>query len=124
MTRDNPKEKYGSVKPCISFIPPIALLEEAVAMQLGASKYGPYNWNDKPIRASAYYSAAYRHMATWFTGQDIDPESMAHELAHARACFGILIDAQSMGNLIDDRPNTTHAGNAIRRLTKPGLIPP
>jgi hypothetical protein len=124
MTGADPKEKYGSVKPCISFIPPIALLEEAVVMQLGGSKYGPYNWNDKPIRASTYYSAAFRHMATWFTGQDVDPESMGHELAHARACFGILIDAQSMGNMIDDRPKTTHAGKAIRRLTKPGLILP
>ena len=52
------------------------------------------------------------------------PESFAHELAHARACFGILIDAQSMGNMIDDRPKTTHAGDAIRRLTKPRLILP
>lgn len=118
MTSDNPKKALGSTKPSIQFIPPIAILEEAVVMALGAEKYGPFNWNDKPVDASTYYSAAFRHLASWFAGEEIDRESGASHLAHARACLGILIDAQANGSLLDDRPKTTHVGDAIKRLTK------
>lgn len=116
--KDNPKKQFGSSKPSPQFIPPVAILEESVVMALGASKYGPFNWNDLPVDASTYYSAAMRHLMSWFTGENIDPESGASHLAHARACLAILIDSQSSGKLIDNRPLTTSASETIRRLTK------
>jgi hypothetical protein len=116
---ENPKKRFGAVKPSPHFIPPIAIIEESVVMALGGSKYGPFNWNDKPIDASTYYDAAMRHLMSWYTGENADPESGASHLAHARACLAILIDSQATGTLIDDRPTkTASVSRAIVRLTQ------
>lgn len=112
------KAVAGSKKPCIHFVPPVAILEEAVAMAEGAGKYALYDWQDKPIDANTYYSAAGRHLMQWFTGEDRDVKSGALHLAHARACLGILIDAAATGKLIDNRPVCASASEAIERLTK------
>lgn len=114
---ENPKRQHGACKPSIHFIPPAVILEEARVMALGGSKYGPFNWNDKPVDASTYYDAAFRHLAAWYTGQNDDPESGASHLAHARACLGILLDALMLGTLIDDRPTnrTTSAADFIAK---------
>jgi len=98
----NPKDAYGDKKPDLSLIPPTALLEEARVMQLGAKKYGPYNWRAKRVRARVYTAAAMRHILAWQDGVDIDDESGANHLAHARACLGILLDAMKFG-FHDDR---------------------
>jgi hypothetical protein len=114
----NPKRAFGARKPSPGFIPPVAILEESVVMALGAAKYGPFNWNDSPIDATTYYSAAMRHLMSWYTGEDADPESGASHLAHVRACMAILIDAKASNTLIDDRPKTASASVAIAAFTK------
>ena len=113
----NPKRAFGKRKPGIHYIPPVAILEEAVVMAGGADKYTAYNWQDEPVDASTYYDAIFRHLTSWFTGEDRDDESKASHLAHVRACCGILMDAQASGKLIDDRPQTASAAAAIKRLT-------
>lgn len=112
----NPKRAFGVRKPSPQFIPPIAIIEESVVMALGAAKYGPYNWQDDPVDATTYYSAAMRHLMSWFAGEDRDPESGASHLAHVRACMAILIDAGANGALVDDRPKCASVANAIERL--------
>ena len=87
-------------------------------MQLGGAKYGPFNWQDDPVDASTYYSAAMRHLMQWYSGEDIDAESGASHLAHVRACMAILIDAKASGRLIDDRPRTSPVTDAIARLSR------
>ncbi len=102
---ENPKDRIGDTKPPLHLIPPAAEILEAVVMGLGARKYGgPYNWRTAPIRATVYIAAAKRHLAQWLDGQDDDAESGVSHLAHARACLGILLDAQVCQRLIDDRP--------------------
>jgi hypothetical protein len=116
---ENPKRANGVKKPSPHFIPPVAIIEEAVAMGLGGSKYGPFNWNDKPIDASTYYSAAMRHLMCWYAGEDLDPETGGSHLGNVRACMAILIDSQATGTLIDDRPKKTYsASKAIAERTK------
>ncbi len=112
----NPKRAFGVKKPSAQFIPPVAIVEESVVMALGAAKYGAFNWQDDPVDATTYYSAAIRHLLQWFSGEDVDPESGASHLAHVRACMAILIDAQASDSLIDDRPKCASAGEAIERL--------
>lgn len=116
-TSTNPKRAFGIRKPSAHFIPPVAIVEESAVMALGAAKYGPYNWQDDPVDASTYYSAALRHLMQWFSGEDRDEESKASHLAHVRACMAILIDAQASGKLKDDRPKCASAGDALKRLT-------
>lgn len=112
----NPKRAFGVKKPSAQFIPPVAIIEESVVMALGAAKYGAFNWQDDPVDATTYYSAAIRHLLQWFSGEDVDPESGASHLAHVRACMGIILDAQAAGNLIDDRPKCASATAAVDRL--------
>ena len=109
----NPKDRASAHKPQLHLIPPAAEILEAVVMGLGARKYGPYNWRTAPIRATVYIAAAKRHLAQWLDGQDDDPESGVSHLAHARACLGILLDAQSLHCLNDDRPPTGSAARLI-----------
>lgn len=118
MTSDNPKRAFGSAKPSPHFIPPVALIEESVVMAIGAAKYGAFNWQDSPIDAATYYSAAMRHLMIWYAGEDLDDESRASHLAHVRACMAILIDSQASGTLIDNRPKCASAATAIKRLMK------
>lgn len=113
---NNPKRAYGVRKPSAQFIPPVAIIEESVVMALGAEKYTAFNWQDDPVDATTYYSAAIRHLLQWFSGEDRDPESGASHLAHVRACMAILLDAQASGKLIDDRPRCASATEAIDRL--------
>lgn len=112
----NPKRAFGVRKPSAQFIPPVAIVEESVVMALGAAKYGAFNWQDDPVDATTYYSAAIRHLLQWFSGEDADPESGASHLAHVRACMAILIDAAASGKLIDDRPKCASASDAVERL--------
>lgn len=112
----NPKRAFGVRKPSAQFIPPVALIEESAVMALGAAKYGAFNWQDDPVDATTYYSAALRHLMQWFSGEDDDTESGASHLAHVRACMAILLDAQASGKLIDDRPKCAPVTPAIERL--------
>lgn len=103
-TTSNPKDLLGSKKPSLSKIPAVALLWESLAMMDGGGKYGPYNWRDKAVVASIYVDACKRHLDAWFEGQKTASDSGCHHLGHARACLGILLDAEATGNLVDDRP--------------------
>ncbi len=114
---ENPKDRIGAAKPPLHLIPPAAEILESVVMGLGAKKYGPFNWRTANVRATVYISAARRHLAQWLDGQDDDPESGVSHLAHARACLGILLDAQATGALIDDRPEPGAAPQLIARHT-------
>lgn len=100
---DNPKTITGVTKPDLSLIPPVALIEEALAFQDGAKKYGPYNWRDKKVSSRIYTAAAMRHILSWQDGEECDPISSVHHLAHARACLAILLDASSLNQLNDNR---------------------
>jgi len=115
---DNPKDAIGARKPPLHLIPASAEIAEAVVMALGAKKYGPFNWRKANIRASIYVSAARRHLAQWFDGEDFDEESEASHIAHARACLGILFDAMATGHWIDDRPPKGEASRLIKESTE------
>jgi len=100
---DNPKTPYGERKPKISSTPVRAIREMGEVFELGAKKYGRYNWRIHQVAATVYYDAAWRHLTAWFEGEDIDPESGVSHLAHAMACMAILLDAGHEGNLTDNR---------------------
>jgi len=112
----NPKDLFGIEKVSITKLPPVAVLHAAHAMMNGASKYGPYNWRDKKVVAAIYIDAALRHLLSWFEGEEIAQDSGVHHLGHAMACAAILLDAQSTGNLLDDRPGRGHFTETLQQL--------
>lgn len=115
---NNPKDLIGITKPPLNLVPPAAMIHAAEAMRDGADKYGPYNWRAKNVLASIYVGAAMRHLAQYLDGEDIDPKSGVHHLGHAIACCGIILDAESINRLIDDRPAKGAAAQLIKRFTR------
>lgn len=100
----NPKDLLGAKKVDMTKVPAVAIAWEALAMMDGAGKYDAYNWRANKVIATIYVAAAKRHLDSWLEGQEEATDSGCHHLGHARACLGILLDAQTTGNLIDDRP--------------------
>ena len=109
----NPKDLIGVTKCRLDLVPPALAISAAPAMQLGAAKYGPYNWREKAVKLTVYLGAIERHLAAFKDGQDLDPESGSSHLGHAAACLAIIADAGAIGKLIDDRPT---AGGAATLL--------
>lgn len=116
-TTTNPKDAIGRTKPPLHLVPPTAAILESLVFALGAKKYGAYNWRSTAVAGSVYVAAALRHLFAWFDGQDNDPESGISHLAHARAGLAIMLDAESVGMLADDRPRPGAAAELIRRHT-------
>lgn len=113
----NPKDRIGIHKPPIHLIPASALIHESMAFLDGAVKYGPYNWRGEAVSASVYLAAAMRHILAWQDGEENSRDANRHHLGHARACLAILLDAQSIGKLVDDRPQPGAASDLIDKLT-------
>lgn len=114
----NPKDLLGSKKPPIHLVPPASLIYQALGMDDGATKYGPYNWRDNKVIATIYVSACMRHLLQWLDGEELAKDSKKPHLAHAISCIGIIIDALETGNLIDDRPTHGAAPSLIEKWTK------
>lgn len=106
----------GTQKVSLSKLPAVAIAHGALAMMNGAIKYGAYNWRAKPVVASIYVDAALRHITAWFEGEEDATDSGVHHLGHALACCAIILDAQAVGNLIDDRPVTTQSKGVMTRV--------
>jgi hypothetical protein len=112
----NPKDLLGAAKPDATKVPAIAIAWESLAMMDGAGKYDPYNWRANRVVASIYIAACKRHLDLWFEGEEFAEDSGCHHLGHARACLGILLDAQETGNLIDDRPVAESSRGVLGRV--------
>lgn len=114
----NPKDLLGMKKPALHLVPSALTILVAKVMELGAKKYGPYNWRDKKVRLTVYLSAALRHLLQSLDGADVDEESQQAHEAHAAACMGIILDARANGCLIDDRPTKGAAEKLIKENTE------
>ena len=99
----NPKDLLGLKKVDMAAVPPVAIAHEALAFMDGEIKYGFRNYRNKKVRARVYVAAAMRHLSAWYEGEDVAQDSGVHHLGHARACLGIILDAEAQGSLIDDR---------------------
>lgn len=112
----NPKEAIGSTKLDLSLVPSSAIAHMASAFTEGALKYGSYNWRAAGVRASTYYAAVNRHLTKWWNGENYDPKTKVHHLANAQACLAILLDAELVNMLNDDRPPKAYMTGLIEQL--------
>lgn len=101
----NPKAAIGATKVPLHLVPPSAKHFLALALEDGAKKYGPFNWRlSEGVSLSTYKAASERHWDALWDGEDLARDSLVHHLAHAMACCAIVLDALTVGKLIDDRP--------------------
>lgn len=94
--------KFDEGKPDLSLIPYVALKEEAFGFMLGIRKYGRYEYT-KGLESSRLVAAALRHITLWSEGEELDPESGASHLGHARCCLAMLLHCQQLNTLKDNR---------------------
>ena len=116
---ENPKAIYGRAKPSLALFPAAAMVPVCEVFELGAAKYGPFNWRKDPVEAMTYANAALRHIFSWIDGANQDHESGLSDLAHAICCMAVVLDASANGKLIDDRPHKGVAQELIAARTKP-----
>lgn len=82
---DGGKLRYG-------LLPPLALKATVDVLTFGAEKYEPDNWKHVPDSKRRYFDALQRHVWAWKEGEQIDPESGRHHLAHALCCLMFLYE--------------------------------
>jgi hypothetical protein len=99
-------------------VPPVAIIEIAQAFRDGAEKYNAYNWREKAVPTMTYLNAAMRHIYAYLDGEERSADADVLHLAHAAACLCILMDADSCGVLIDDRPNKGQASRVLDEETE------
>ncbi len=94
---ENPKTAAGMRKLPLDLVPPIALVEMAAVIALGADRpdkaYGRWNWRDAPAEAETYVAAIERHLLRWRAGEELDAQTGVSHLASIMASCAILRDA-------------------------------
>lgn len=110
----NPKAAYGDMKVGLSSVPLGPLYALAVAMAEGGMKYGKHNYRVLGCKHSTYLDAAMGHLAAWWEGEDLDPDSGIHHLIKAAACMFVMYDSILMKNDNDDRPVHYPVGVSLR----------
>lgn len=83
--------KADKQKPRASLLPLGILYQVIAVLEFGARRYAVDNWQHVPDARRRYYDAALRHIEAWWTGEQSDPESGQHHLAHACACLMFLM---------------------------------
>ncbi len=73
--------KFDQEKIRVDLLPPDALEEISKVLTHGAKKYGDRNW-ELGMDWNRPYGALLRHLWAWWRGEDYDPESGIHHLAH------------------------------------------
>jgi hypothetical protein len=66
----------------MDLIPWEAMVAVAQVLEFGRVKYAKHNWR-KGFEWTRLISAALRHIFSWLSGEDLDPESGLNHLAHA-----------------------------------------
>jgi len=115
---NNPKAEAGRGKTPLHLISDLPLEPIAWVMKHGADKYNPYDWRRSGITALDYIRPLKQHIASWTEGEDFDPESGEHHLAHAGANILILLDAIMLGKIEDNRPCTFNPDYKVGEITK------
>jgi hypothetical protein len=90
--------KWDSGKPDYSLLPWKALDGVVRVLTYGAAKYSRDNWRRVPQFRDRYLAASLRHITAWAGGEERDPESGIHHLAHAVVSLMYLIQTDEERN--------------------------
>ena len=106
ITKDtNPKDALGIKKAYLSTVPMPVIFEVGLGLLEGARKgYGRHNYRVTGVMASVYFDATMRHLAAWWEGEDIDPDSKLSHITKAICSLTVLRDAMINEKWSDDRP--------------------
>ena len=120
-TNGDPKQTAGAQKPPLHLNPPVGALHQSMAQLNGAMKYGEFNWRKgNGVEVMTYIGAIERHIGRYKDGEEFetDPKTgvKVHHLGAIMATAAIVLDAESCGKLIDNRPPKGAAGLTTDKL--------
>ena len=72
-------------------------------LMYGAKKYEPFNWKHVSDPKTRYINATLRHLIAYAEGEEIDPESGHHHLAHAGCNILFLLSYQEFAKVISEK---------------------
>lgn len=98
----SPGKKYDAGKPEMDLLCPFAIEELAKVLTFGREKYDAWNWS-KGIKISRLIAAMLRHVFAYARGEDHDPETDLHHMAHAMCCCMFIIGMPHYVGGQDDR---------------------
>jgi hypothetical protein len=94
--------RYNTSKIPLSLVPVTLGLYVAAVMDFGAKKYAAHNWR-KGFKYTSILDSLRRHLVAFEAGEDYDPESKLHHLAHLACNVAFLIEHVEQGYGEDDR---------------------
>ena len=115
ITTANPKDIAARRKVALGLLPGAGRIYGALSMAVGEKKYGPYNWRKKAVKHTVYLDATERHLLAIRDGKWLDPESGIPHWGHIIASAAIVLDANSIGKLIDDLPSPGKAAEILAK---------
>lgn len=83
--------------------PPFAQQEYIKVLTKGAEKYAERNW-EKGLSWMQVYSSLRRHLEAFKQGEDLDPESGLHHMAHVMCNAAFILEYYKIYPQGDDRP--------------------
>lgn len=96
--------KYDAGKMRLDLVPASGIMAAADVFGYGAQKYYANSWRTGQMVAwSRTYGSIQRHLLSFWSGEDIDPESGKSHLSHAITQLMILIEHQKINKQGDDR---------------------
>lgn len=90
-------------KPRFDLLPPDGLTALAEVYTAGAEKYGDRNWEQGLFWGQGCFASLMRHANAWAAGEDRDPETGKHHMAHVAWNAIALVVFHLRGIGIDDR---------------------
>jgi len=115
----NPKDIQATRKVALGLLPAAGKIYGALAMAQGAAKYGPYNWRDSKVLTTVYLDAIERHLEAIYDGEWCAKDSNVPHLGHIIAGAAIILDANGVGNLVNDLPPPGPAAAILAKHEKP-----
>jgi len=107
--------KFDRGKLRFDLLPPDALKAVVAIFTYGANKYADRNW-EKGTNYGRLFGAAQRHLWNWWDGEENDPESGLHHLAHAITDILFLLSYELRGVGNDDRGVTETTENVLQKI--------
>lgn len=95
--------RYDEGKLRFDLLPPDALEELVKVYTRGAQKYAPRNW-EKGMAWGRCFGSLMRHAWSWWRGEEIDPETGCHHMAHVAWNAMTLVSYSIRSKGTDDRP--------------------
>lgn len=94
--------KYDDMKLRFDLVPFEAIEQLAAVLTFGALKYEPESWQEVPDAINRYRAALLRHYSAYVQGEDYDPDSGLHHVAHMMACIAFITTLEKKAGNIPD----------------------